>query len=612
MIDQKKGYSVWIILGILAILGAIMSLFIFRDEFKTPERLYSEAQDANPGRALQLYNRLADELPQLSTFSRLWAAGKNPPDPQIMNDLRAITALYPQSLEAYHAYLDIARLNAVQKPQLAESAYRQALRLNDSSALRLELAQFLEENGDLDKAILEYRALLSDVPDAFVGMRRTGHDPIKLAGRLIDATYFSDALEVLHNSIDPAAVPLTAQAHFGLAQYEEAETAYALWLENDPNNAEALFGLARTYVQLGNIAEAKLIYEQIDTSDSLLEIARLLEWEEPEKAIAIYLESPYPVAWWNATWLLEEEGRPEEALPLYHEIAQADTYFSDDAAYRLLILGGKLDDEQAVKDARSILETMDKNWLGLRASELSVGIDLNNKFAPVGPEIFGKVRALETIGREDLAEDELLFTSQHSDDPIIKSNFLKRLAAGESVLAAQTIAETYLASNPEGSVEFWHLSFPQPYQDIVMSAADEFGLDPLLIWSVMRVESRFDPDAISLANARGLMQIIPSTQDWIAEQLDIELEPGDAYRPEINIRLGSWYLGYLLDYFKGDLELSILAYNGGFTNVESWQDDPLVRDREDLLRWIGFGETREYLQRVMLDYLVYQELYGEE
>jgi soluble lytic murein transglycosylase len=108
------------------------------------------------------------------------------------------------------------------------------------------------------------------------------------------------------------------------------------------------------------------------------------------------------------------------------------------------------------------------------------------------------------------------------------------------------------------------------------------------------------------------MQIIPSTQNWIAEQLEIELQPGDAYLPEINIRMGSWYLKYLLDYFDGDLELAILAYNGGFANVEAWQADPLVSDREDLLRWIGFGETREYLQRVMLDYLVFQELYGEE
>lgn len=612
MADQKNTLWVRVIVGTLLILVAAVLSFLFRDQFKSPETLYREAQEANPHRARRLFERLAGELPPLSAYSRMWAAEKRLPDTQALEELRAITALYPQSLEAYHAYLDIARQNADQNAQLAESAYRHALKLNNSAALRLELAQFLEEHGDLDEAYLEYRGLLREAPDAFAGMRRTEHDPIKAAGGLIDATYFSDALETLRNSSDPAAVPLRAQAYFGLGDYEEAETAYMQWLEGDPDDKTALMGLASTYVQLGRAQDAMEIYERINTSDSQLELARLLEWEDLDQAVALYLESPYPVAWWNATWLLEEQGRQEEAIPLYRDIAEAGTYFSDDAAYRLLVLGGKLGDKKAVEDARSILESLETNWLMLRASEEIVEIDLINYIDPVGQEIFGKVQALETIGRGDLAQVELLFTARHSEDRILKANFLDRLAADGNVLEAQSIAETYLASHPHESVNFWRLSYPRPYQELVYSAADEFGLDPLLIWSVMRVESRFDPDALSLAGARGLMQIMPSTQDWIAEQLEIEPEPGDAYRPEINIRLGSWYLKYLLDYFEGDLDLALLSYNGGFANVEGWQADPLVSDREDLLRWIGFGETREYLQRVMLDYLVFQELYGEE
>jgi soluble lytic murein transglycosylase len=105
---------------------------------------------------------------------------------------------------------------------------------------------------------------------------------------------------------------------------------------------------------------------------------------------------------------------------------------------------------------------------------------------------------------------------------------------------------------------------------------------------------------------------MPSTQDWITEQMEIELQPGDAYKPEENIRMGSWYLKYLLDYFNDDLELAIMAYNGGFANVEKWGAEPMVSNREDLIRWTWFGETREYLQKVMLDYLVYQELFSEE
>jgi soluble lytic murein transglycosylase len=104
---------------------------------------------------------------------------------------------------------------------------------------------------------------------------------------------------------------------------------------------------------------------------------------------------------------------------------------------------------------------------------------------------------------------------------------------------------------------------------------------------------------------------MPPTQDWIAEQLEEEIPPGDAFTPEASIRMGAWFLRFLLDYFDDDLELVTAAYNGGAGSVESWLDDPRVSNRDDLLRWIGFGETREYLARVALSYQVYKVLYGD-
>jgi len=128
----------------------------------------------------------------------------------------------------------------------------------------------------------------------------------------------------------------------------------------------------------------------------------------------------------------------------------------------------------------------------------------------------------------------------------------------------------------------------------------------------MREESRYDPEANSYVGARGLMQVMPSTQEWIAGELGEEIVPGDAYDPETNIRMGAWFLRFLSDHFQGDLELVIAAYNGGAGSVDSWLADPLVSNRDDLLRWIGYGETREYLSRVSLSYRVYRALYGEE
>ncbi len=161
-------------------------------------------------------------------------------------------------------------------------------------------------------------------------------------------------------------------------------------------------------------------------------------------------------------------------------------------------------------------------------------------------------------------------------------------------------------------LSFWRLSYPRPYSETVQAAAAEFNVDPHLIWSVMRQESRFDAQAMSYVGARGLMQVMPSTQEWIAEQLGEEIAPGEAFMPDSNIRMGAWFLGFLLDYFDGDLQLAVAAYNGGAGSVDSWLDDPLVSDRDDLLRWIGFGETREYVERVSMNYEVYKALYETE
>ena len=609
---MKISPKVWVIFTLVFILSGAILFYAFRDQFKSPEQLYLEAQKADPKRAVQLYERLAEKEPIIQEYTQLWAAEETLHDPDTFDELRSITASHPLSPAAYQAYIVIARQNADLDPFVTESAYRQALELDNDLALRFELARFLEENGDLDKAYIEYRNLLNDVPDSFEGMRRTGQNPVLVAQDLIEATYFSDALEMLQDKDHPNGILLNAKALFGLQRYEEAEVAYNEWLDKNPDDISAQMGLASVYVQLGRTGDAKEIYEEINTNDSLLELARLSEVDDPDLALGLYLESPFPVAWWNATWILEEQGRLEEALPLYRQIAEAGTYYSDDAAYRLYILSTKLGDDETRSEAGSLFEMIGPNWLENRIADSEFVIDNDTKIDPVGEPVFAKVELLDSLGRQDLSDAELLFAAKFLDDPFLKSTFLEELQSRGDIAESQAIAEAYIESNPNAPVNFWRLSYPMPFQEIVNSAAEEFGVDPLLIWAVMRVESRYDPDAISYVGARGLMQIMPSTQDWITEQMEIELQPGDAYKPEENIRMGSWYLKYLLDYFNDDIELALMAYNGGFANVEQWQADPLVSTREDLIRWTWFGETREYLQKVMLDYLVYQELSSEE
>jgi len=299
-----------------------------------------------------------------------------------------------------------------------------------------------------------------------------------------------------------------------------------------------------------------------------------------------------------------------ETLPLYARLGASDTYLADDAAYRLVVRAQRLGDRDAQAEGEGLLAGLGLNWLALRAGVARLDLALHPQPAPAGGEILDKARALETIGRSDLARLELELAARFRRAPGVDLAMAEALAARGEVVAAQAIAADYTVSDPQAPLAFWELSYPRPYSSTVQAAAAEFDVDPLLIWAVMREESRYDPEALSYVGARGLMQVMPSTQEWIAEQLGVDLSPGDAFTPEASIRMGAWFLRFLLDYFDEDVELAIAAYNGGAASVESWQQDPRVSGRDDLLRWIGFGETREYLARVSLSYQVYQELYG--
>jgi soluble lytic murein transglycosylase len=611
-VNRRRRLGRWALLLLLALLAAAGLLYVFRDHLRSPQALYAAAQRARPERAAALYARLAQERPQIDEYAQLWAAERAMPGLDALRTLQAVIAYRPQSPAAYRAHLALARHYAsLEAPQAGEQ-YRAALALHDTVALRLELAHYLQERGDNEAAYVEYHQLLRDRLDAFAGMRRTGANPLVVAEALIDATWYSDALEHLRQVDDPQAIPLRARALAGLGRHLEAATAYRAALQQDPDDVNAQLGLARALARLGQTQDALALYRKVDNADSALAQAELLEYNSADRALALYLDSPYPVAWWSATRMLEARGRLTETLPLYARIGKSHTYFADDAAYRLYVLAGRTGDQAARAEAQELLTGQGLNWLTMRADGGEFTLDPAPPLAPAAEDVLTKADALASLGRDDLARLEWVMAARLSDRPEVDLAAAQALAARGDVIDAQEIAQAYTQADSRAPLAFWQLSYPRPYLETVQAAAVEFGVDPLLMWAIMREESRYDPQALSWAGARGLMQIMPATQDWIAGELGEELAPGDAYTPQANLRMAAWYLDFLADYFAGDLELMILAYNGGAGSVDTWLDDPLVSDREDLLRWIGFGETREYLSRVSLSYLVYQELYGKD
>lgn len=152
--------------------------------------------------------------------------------------------------------------------------------------------------------------------------------------------------------------------------------------------------------------------------------------------------------------------------------------------------------------------------------------------------------------------------------------------------------------------------YPLPYQALVLQQARAYGQDPLFLAAVVRVESKWDPRAVSSRGARGLMQIMPETGLWAAGKLGMrDFHPDQLYRPEVNLRIGAWYLEYLRGQFQSDPVLALAAYNGGATHVKDWLAKSQWTGEGSSIDQIPFTETRNFVRRVLVDYRRYQWLY---
>ncbi len=151
---------------------------------------------------------------------------------------------------------------------------------------------------------------------------------------------------------------------------------------------------------------------------------------------------------------------------------------------------------------------------------------------------------------------------------------------------------------------------PLKYQDIVEKYAEDYGLEVHLVNGVIFCESRFEPDAVSHADAVGLMQVTEETGWWAAEQMGMDPNTIDLTDPETNIRIGCWYLDWLMDKFDGMTETALAGYNAGHGNVARWLADEEMSKDGITLEEIPFAETKSYVKKVQLAQLIYSYVYA--
>lgn len=155
--------------------------------------------------------------------------------------------------------------------------------------------------------------------------------------------------------------------------------------------------------------------------------------------------------------------------------------------------------------------------------------------------------------------------------------------------------------------------YPQPHKEIVFTQAKEQGIDPYLVFAIMRAESKYVDTAESPVGAKGLMQIMPDTAQWIAKQRGMgAFDPDLLHDPRVNISLGCWYLADLSREFDGQLPLVVAAYNAGRGRVSEWQAAGVWNGKAETLDNIPFQETRNYVKNVLNNYEAYQIIYARD
>jgi soluble lytic murein transglycosylase len=235
--------------------------------------------------------------------------------------------------------------------------------------------------------------------------------------------------------------------------------------------------------------------------------------------------------------------------------------------------------------------------------------------APLSDPVLGRVRELESAGLDIEAGIEL----KRNESGILRRNgkpaALPFLLASYQRLRLFYQAHKLAEANGHAVLGdtriFWESAFPRAYPDAVASHGKAAEVPELLLYAIMRKESNYYPFAVSRSDARGLLQLIPSTSAEVAKRLGLTVYPDELFDPDTNIHLGAAYLGGLLRRFRGQEALAAGAYNAGARAMMRWCDQWGGRPLDEFVELVTYDQAREYIKRVLAIYARYRHLYGQ-
>ncbi|MBZ5529308.1 MAG: transglycosylase SLT domain-containing protein [Acidobacteriia bacterium] len=398
-----------------------------------------------------------------------------------------------------------------------------------------------------------------------------------------------------------------------LAALEDLRTKYpaSRWVE-DALMMEANFYWVQLYRERAAEYYRRIVENHPDSSLAATAAWRII-WVEYLKRnpatsglMEAYLDkypgSPYTV---NAIYWMgrcaEREGNPEHARSFYNKAAgrYPMTYFGMAAAQRIEKIGPGTDNPAPFLDKIPPAPP-------LRPIDEPLPVAARERWL--------RAQALRVIGFDASAEMELKFAYYATSSPRLMAEAAQaayeqgRFSTG---MAYARLAVTNFEARAIGDlpIAVWKVLYPLPYEAAVRHEAAVNGLDPAFVAGLIRQESAFQANAVSSANALGLMQVLPMTAKLLAREAHVRYARKKLFEPEYNIKLGSLYIKGLLNRAGGP-EQALAAYNAGEDRISSWSAERNYDEIAELVESIPFTETREYVQIVLRNAGAYRMIYG--
>ena len=302
-----------------------------------------------------------------------------------------------------------------------------------------------------------------------------------------------------------------------------------------------------------------------------------------------------PANYWLAR-CYETMGEKKSAQDLYEEIVEKNPY-----SYYAIRSRNRL--KQTVKP--------------LKFSSLESFSYKKNALQRVNPNFFSRGESLIHLGLgldgayelKQAASLKILFNTSWKFQYYMASLFH---LAGDHISAFIILNELQNSNLEDLPLEHLLILYPKRYWSLIEEASKRFGVDPYLVLSVMRQESAFDPQAISPADAYGLLQMTPAMANHIGKLLNTPLKSKeDLLLPEKNLLYCVYHLSELLKKFNGNLVLALASYNANAQVVKKWVSRLWSSDIEEFIEEIPYRETRNYVKLILRNYtnhlLIYEE-----